>query len=113
MLALRVLDDLMDNGWDKGQHGNFVPKRGRHEISPIMEWRILGYCFEGQLDIPFRHDNEGVLGEAGAEAVRMQTISMIQGKGCKRYWNSFRVCWCGRLWNDSEKWKAAEKSQTV
>jgi len=39
-----------------------------------MEWRLLGYCFEGQLDIPFRHDNEGDLGEARAEAVRMQTI---------------------------------------
>lgn len=69
MLALRVLDDLMNNGWDKRQDGNFV----------------LGYRFESKLDIPFRHDNEGVRDEAGAEAVRMQTISMMQGKECKRY----------------------------
>jgi hypothetical protein len=73
------------------------------ELFPIMEWRLLRYCFEGQLDIPFRHDNERVLGEAGAEAVRMQTIRMMQGKECKRYWNSFWVRWCGRLWKDSEK----------
>ena len=77
------------------------------KISPIMEWRLLGYCFEGQLDIPFRHNNEGVPGEAGAKAVHMQTISMMQGKECKRYWNSFQVRWCGRLWNDSEKRKVA------
>lgn len=55
------------------------------KISPTMEWRLLGYRFESKLDIPFRHDNEGVRDEAGAEAVRMQTISMMQGKECKRY----------------------------
>lgn len=32
MLALRVLDDLMDNGWDERQVGNFVPKGGRYKV---------------------------------------------------------------------------------
>ena len=31
MLAVRVLDDLMDNGWDERQDGNFVTKRGRYK----------------------------------------------------------------------------------
>jgi len=84
------------------------------KLSPIMDWRLLGYRFEGQLDIPFRHDDEGALSAAGTEAVYVQTIRVMQGKECKRYWNSFRVRWCGRLWNDSEKRKVAtEKSQTV